>query len=404
MTARTERPSHWHALDISAALARVASSADGLASSEASARLERDGPNTLSERRGASWLRKLAEQFVQPLVLVLLGAAGLSIFLGDYVDAAVITAVVLINGIIGFLQEYRAEQSIAALSKIIVTEATAMRDGRLRRVPSEQLVSGDVVALQSGDTVPADLRLLEVKDLEIEEAGLTGESVPARKRDVVLAEDTGLGDRVNMAYAGSAVTYGVARGVVVATGDATETGRIAGLMAATVALETPLTRRIAQLSRMLVWVILGLAAALLAVELLRGAPLADTFNAAVALAVGAIPEGLPAAVTILLAFGVSSMAKRGALIRRLPAVETLGSTTVICSDKTGTLTENQMTVTQVLAGGETFHLTGVGFDAPGELRRDGARIDAAASEALLEALRAGALCTDSRLTPTEAGL
>ncbi len=276
---------------------------------------------------------------------------------------------VLLNGTIGFLQEHRAERSIAALSKILVTEATAMRDGRLGRVPSAYLVRGDVVALQSGDTVPADVRLFDVKDLEVEEAGLTGESVPARKDAGTPAADTGLGDRNNMAFAESAVTQGIARGVVVATGDATETGRIAELMSATKALETPLTLRIVQLSRLLVWVILGLASALVVVEAVRGAELTGTFNAAVALAVGAIPEGLPAAVTILLAVGVSSMAKRGALIRRLPAVETLGSTTVICSDKTGTLTENQMTVTTVHAGGQVFEVTGVGWAGEGELRQ-----------------------------------
>jgi len=397
-------PASFHALDVAATLTTVASSEDGLTTTEASLRLERDGLNVLSERHGASWVRKLAEQFVQPLVVVLLGAVGLSIFLGDYVDAAVIGAVVILNGIIGFFQEYRAEQSIAALSKTIVTEATVLREGRLRRVPSEHLVRGDVVALQSGDTVPADLRLFEVKDLKVEEAGLTGESVPSEKRVAVLPEDTGIGDRDNLAFAGSAVTYGVARGVVVATGDGTETGRIAGLMAATATLETPLTRRIAQLSRVLVWVILGLAAALLVIGSLRGASLTNTFNAAVALAVGAIPEGLPAAVTILLAVGVSSMAKRGALIRRLPAVETLGSTTVICSDKTGTLTENQMTVTTLLAASEVFQFTGVGFDGAGELQRDGARIEPGSSAALLEALRAGALCNDTRLVPTDGEL
>jgi Ca2+-transporting ATPase len=409
------KPTPFHALDVAATLALVSASADGLSTAEASRRLEQDGPNVLSERGGASWLQKLAEQFVQPLVVVLLGAVGLSIFLGDYVDAGVIGAVVLLNGVIGFLQEHRAEQSIAALSKTIITEATTLRNGQLHRIPSEQLVQGDVVALQSGDTVPADLRLIEAKDLKVEEAGLTGESVPSEKQVKVLPADTSVGDRENMAFAGSAVTYGVARGVVVATGDSTEMGRIADLMAATATLETPLTQRIAQLSRLLVWLILGLAGALLAVELLRGASLANTFNAAVALAVGAIPEGLPAAVTILLAVGVSTMAKRGALIRRLPAVETLGSTTVICSDKTGTLTENQMTVTTVIAAGETFGFTGVGFDGAGELQRDGTRVEAGASAALLEALRAGALCNDTRIVrsgsdlkvegdPTEAAL
>jgi Ca2+-transporting ATPase len=393
----------WHALDEAAVLAAVESSPTGLTGAEAARRLERDGPNRLTERRGASWLKKLLEQFLQPLVVVLIGAAGLSIFLGDYVDAAVIGAVVLVNGIIGFIQEHRAEQSIAALSKTIVTQATALRDGRLQRVPSEQLVRGDIVALQSGDTVPADLRLIEVKDLKVEEAALTGESVPSEKAVGVLPENTTVGDRDNLVFAGSPVTYGQARGVVVAVGDDTETGRIAGLMAATNALETPLTRRIAQLSRLLVWLILGVAGSLLVVEWARGSSLADTFNAAVALAVGAIPEGLPAAVTILLAVGVSAMAKRGALIRRLPAVETLGSTTVICSDKTGTLTENQMTVTQVLANGVGYHVTGVGFDAPGEFQREGQRVEVASSQALLETVRAGALCNDTRLVQADGG-
>ncbi|MCG3172957.1 MAG: putative cation-transporting ATPase F [Myxococcota bacterium] len=394
----------WHALGVDETFAALSSSASGLSSAAARERLERDGPNALTERRGASWARKLAEQFFQPLVVVLIGAAALSIFLGDLVDAAVIAAVVVLNGLIGFFQEYRAEQSIAALSKTILTEATVLRDGRLQRIPSEQLVKGDVAALQPGDTVPADLRLFDVRDLKVEEAGLTGESTPSHKRVTILPADTGAGDRENMAFAGSAVTYGVARGVVVAVGDATETGRIAGLMAATTALETPLTRRIAQLSRVLVWLILGLAGALFLVEWMRGASLVTTFEASVALAVGAIPEGLPAAVTILLAVGVSSMARRGALIRRLPAVETLGETTVICSDKTGTLTENQMTVTMIAAAGETFTFTGVGFDGAGELRRDGVRTEPGVSAALLETLRAGALCNDARITGADASL
>lgn len=394
----------WHSLSVEETLDAVKSSERGLPSSDAAERLERDGPNALSEGRGVSWVRKLFEQFIQPLVIVLLGAAGLSVFLGDLVDAGVILAVVLLNGIIGFFQEFRAEQSIAALSKAILTEATVLRDEQLQRIPSEQLVQGDIVALQSGDTVPADLRLLEIRDLKVEEAGLTGESVPSSKSATVLPADTTVGDRENMAFAGSAVTYGVARGVVVAVGDATEMGRIADLMASTKALETPLTRRIGELSRLLVWVILGLAGALLIVQWLRGNSPVETFNTAIALAVGAIPEGLPAAVTIVLAVGVSSMAKRGALIRRLPAVETLGSTTVICSDKTGTLTENQMTVTTIVAGGETFQLTGVGFSSEGELlREDQSPVTPDVSVALFEALSCGALCNDTRLVDSEDG-
>lgn len=360
-------------------------------------RLVRDGPNELSDRGGTSWPRKLLEQFLQPLVVVLLGAVGLSLALGEYVDAAVIGAVVFGNALIGFFQEYRAEQSIAALSKTIVTEATAIRDGSPRRVPSGTLVVGDIIALQSGDTVPADVRLIDVKDLKVEEAALTGESVPSEKATRVLAEPTPLGDRQNMAFAGSSVTYGQARGVVVAVGDATEAGRIADLMAQTSALETPLTRRIAQMSKVLVWLILGVSLGVVLIEWARGADLASTMNAAVALAVGAIPEGLPAAVTIVLAIGVSKMARRGALIRRLPAVEALGSATVVCSDKTGTLTQNQMTVTRVWAGGVMFDVRGIGLDTAGVLERDGREIKADSSSALLETVRVAALCNDARL-------
>jgi magnesium-transporting ATPase (P-type) len=405
----------WHTLEVGEVASKLEATTEGLSSAEATRRLERDGPNVLTARAGLSWVRKLLAQFVQPLVLVLLLAAGLSIFLGELVDAAVIGAVVIANGLIGFFQEHRAERSIAALSQTLVTEATVLRDGALGRVASAQLVRGDVVVLQSGDTVPAELRLFEVRDLKVEEAALTGESTPSEKRLALVPADAGVGDRENMAFAGSPVTYGKARGLVVATGDATETGRIAALMAATTALETPLTLRIAALSNLLVRLVLGLAGALMLIGWWRGDPLADTFNAAVALAVGAIPEGLPAAVTILLAVGVSSMAKRGALIRSLPAVETLGSTTVICSDKTGTLTENQMTVTTIICGAQTFSLTGVGLAPRGALMLGEQEVTPATSAALREALVAGALCNDARVVsdgdahkvegdPTEAAL
>ncbi|MDX2014316.1 MAG: HAD-IC family P-type ATPase [Myxococcaceae bacterium] len=405
----------WHAVPVEEVLAKVSSAEGGLSDAEAAKRLAADGPNRLTARGGASWVKKLLEQFIQPLVVVLIGAGVLSAVLGDFVDAAVIGAVVVANALLGFFQEHRAEQAISSLGQTLVTEATVVREGKARRVPSADLVVGDVVALQSGDTVPADLRLISAKDLEAEEAALTGESVPSEKSLALLPENTVLGDRKNLAFAGSAITWGQARGVVVATGDRTEAGRIATLMANTVALETPLTRRIAQLSKLLVWVILGVAAALFLLGLVRGQPAADTFNAAVALAVGAIPEGLPAAVTIVLAFGVSAMAKRRALIRRLPAVETLGSTTVICSDKTGTLTQNQMTVTTLVTTGHTHHVTGVGFEASGHVERDGVAFAPTPETPVFEALLGAGLCCDTRLVwsgdgvkvegdPTEAAL
>jgi cation-transporting ATPase F len=394
----------WHALPVEEVLAKVSSAEAGISDAEAAKRLQRDGPNQLTARGGASWVKKLLEQFIQPLVVVLIGAGVLSAVLGDFVDAAVIGAVVVANALLGFFQEHRAERAISSLGQTLVTEATVVRDGKARRVPSAELVVGDIVALQSGDTVPADLRLVSSKDLEAEEAALTGESVPSEKSLALLPENTVLGDRKNLAFAGSAITWGQAKGVVVATGDRTEAGRIATLMANTVALETPLTRRIAQLSKLLVWVILGVAAALFGLGLVRGQPAADTFNAAVALAVGAIPEGLPAAVTIVLAFGVSAMAKRRALIRRLPAVETLGSTTVICSDKTGTLTQNQMTVTTLICGGQSLQVTGVGFEATGHLEANGAAIVPAPEGPALQTLLGAGLCCDTRLVWTGEGV
>jgi cation-transporting ATPase F len=388
----------------------------GLRAAEAAARLGRDGPNRMTARRGKSALRRFLDQLVQPLIVVLIAAAVVSTLLGDHVDALVIGAVVLVNAVIGFLQEHRAEQAIAALDAMVVTEADVLRDGRRGRIRSEALVVGDLVHLQPGDAVPADLRLIKVRDLQVDEAALTGESVPAVKGTVPVDPAAGVGDRLGMAFAGTHVTFGTAMGVVVATGDRTETGRIARMIASATEIATPLTRKIAGLSKLLIWIILGLAAALFAFEAAQGADLVHTFNAAVAISVGAIPEGLPAAVTVLLAVGVSTMARRGALIRRLPAVETLGSTTVICSDKTGTLTENQMTVTRLWTLDGAFAFSGVGYDPAGAITRalEGTHAAVDAEPALALALRCGALCNDTRILrgdevkvegdPTEAAL
>ncbi|MDQ3035895.1 MAG: HAD-IC family P-type ATPase, partial [Myxococcota bacterium] len=396
--------SAWHSKTSEEVLREVGvDPATGLEERDAKQRLEREGPNRLTARRGKSALRRFLAQLTEPLVAILIVAAIVSAALGDVPDTIVITIVVLVNALIGFFQEQRAENAIAALDQLVTTEATVLRGGEKRRAPSADLVVGDIVFLQSGDGVPADLRLLELRDLQIEEATLTGESVPSVKGTGVLAPDTSMGDRENVAFAGTAVTYGTGCGVVVATGDATETGRIAGLIASAEEIATPLTRRIAGLSQLLVWIILGVSVLLFAVETLRGAAFEHTFNAVVAFAVGAIPEGLPAAVTVLLAVGVSQMAKRRALIRKLPAVETLGSTTVICSDKTGTLTENQMTVRRVWTVGIDVVVTGVGYDAPGAIERDGRAIEPSADPALLECIRAGALCNDTRIARGEDG-
>ncbi len=369
----------------------------GLTSAEAAERLRKYGANRVEARGGTpGWLR-LVRQFTAPLVLVLIASSLVTAVLKEWVDAAVILAVVVVNALVGFLQESKAENALEALMQMVVAEAVVRRDGKKTRVDSTELVPGDIVMLAGGDRVPADIRLLETRSLQIDESSLTGESVPAHKRPDPLSADTVLADRVNMAYGGSLVTAGSATGVVWATGDRTETGRVAFLIAEAVDLTTPLTRKIARFSGILLWVILGLAAVLFAYGVLvRGGSVVEMLMASVALAVGVIPEGLPAAITIVLAIGVGRMAGRRAIIRKLPAVETLGSTTVICSDKTGTLTQNKMTVQRIYAGGETFHVSGTGYEPKGEFRTaTGEALDAGARPALHECLRAGMLCNDS---------
>jgi Ca2+-transporting ATPase len=393
------KAAHWHQLHAEEVVRLLeADLKHGLTSDQVRRRQEKYGPNRVSPRHRAGPFKRFLLQFHQPLMYILLVAAAVTAGLGEWVDSAVILGVVLVNAIVGFIQESKAEKAIEALSRMVVTETTVRRDGRKQRVPSEQLVPGDVVLLQSGDKVPADLRLFHVKSLQVDESALTGESVPVQKHADPLALDTILAERKNLAFAGTLVTYGQAEGVVWAIGDQTETGRIATLISEATDLSTPLTRKIAEFSRLLLWAILTLAAVTFAVGLWRGQPAVDTFMAAVALAVAAIPEGLPAAVTITLAIGVARMARRRAIIRKLPAVETLGSTTVICSDKTGTLTENQMTVQQIYAGGELYELTGGGYEPRGELRHHGRPVDLASHGALAETLRAGLLCNEAQLT------
>ena len=340
-------------------------------------------------------------QFHQPLIYILLAAGTVTALLQEWVDAGVIFGVVLVNAFIGFIQEAKAVKAIEALARTMTTEATVLRAGEKQRISSAEVVPGDIVLLQSGDKVPADMRLFQTRDLQVDESALTGESVPVDKKPDVLDHDTGLADRRNMAYASSLVTYGQGIGIVVAIGDKTEVGRISQLISSTEALETPLTRKIARFSHILLYAILALAAATFVVGLIRGQSVFDMFMAAVALAVGAIPEGLPAAMTITLAIGVARMARRRAIIRKLTAVETLGSTTVICSDKTGTLTENQMTVQEILAGGERFEVTGAGYTPSGRILKQGVAVDASGSPALMECLKAGLLCNDSLLLEKE---
>jgi len=415
MTSQPASSPPWHQLPVAEALTQLRSAATGLSAGEVAKRQKDSGPNRVSTARGTpAWLRFL-RQFHQALVYIMLVAVGVTSFLGEWMDASVIMAIVLLNAAAGYFQEAKAETAIEALAKMITTEATVRRDGQEQRVPSESLVPGDVVLLKSGDRVPADLRLTGLRGLHADESALTGESLPVAKQPEALPADTALADRNNCAFAGTFITSGQAEGLVCAIGDRTETGRIAGLIAGAAELSTPLTTQIAKFSRLVLWVIVGLAVITFAVGVLRGEKPAVMFMAAVALAVGAIPEGLPAAVTIVLAIGVSRMARRQAIIRKLPAVETLGSTTVICSDKTGTLTENQLTVREVFAGGRLYTVTGDGYEPKGGLLLDGRAVTLADQPALAECLRAGVLCNDSHLVlkdgrhtvqgdPTEAAL
>ena len=394
---------HWHHLPTDEVVDLLGSdSGKGLDMFEIKHRLEYFGPNTISARKGKGPLWRFLLQFHQPLIYILIASGGITAVLHEWVDSGVIFGVVIVNAVIGFIQESKAVNALAALARTMTTEATVLRYGEKKRIAATDLVIGDIVFLQGGDKVPADMRLLQVRELQIDESALTGESLPVAKTGVQLAHDTVLADRRNMAYASTLVTFGQGTGIVTATGDQTEVGRISQLIASAEELATPLTRKIAHFSNILLYAILALAAVTVLVGMVRGQSLFDMFMAAVALAVGAIPEGLPAAVTITLAIGVSRMAKRHAIIRKLPAVETLGSTTVICSDKTGTLTENQMTVREIIAGGIRYEITGAGYNpSGGQIKKDGRMVDSADFPALAECLRAGALCNDSVLVEKE---
>ena len=397
-------PVHWHALSGETVLSRLDSKPGiGLSADEVARRTDSFGPNRLTPRKGISPFRLFLSQFHHPLIYILLISAFVTGPLKGWVDASVIIGVVLINAIIGFIQEMNALRAIAALANALSVQASVLRDGQRGVIPSLELVPGDLIYLQSGDKVPADLRLLQVRELQIDESALTGESVPVEKSASPLPEDTLLADRANLAYSSTLVTYGTALGVVIETGDRTEIGRINQMISAATELETPLTRKIGQFSWILMWLIIGLAGLAFAVGWWRGESLIESFIASVALAVAAIPEGLPVAVTITLAIGVRRMARRNAIIRKLPAVETLGGTTIICSDKTGTLTQNQMTTQAVYAGGIRYRVSGSGYTPEGEFRLGPEQIiDPASQPALIETLRAGLLCNDARLF-TEAG-
>lgn len=391
----------FHGVDVRDAANDLDSNLDtGLTAEAVAKRYDLYGWNELPVQSGRpAWLRFLL-QFNQPLLYILLAAGVVKASLGSWTNASVIWGVTVLNAIIGYVQEAKAEGAIASLAKAVTTEATVLRDGQTLQVPSRDLVLGDVVLLVSGDKVPADLRLFKTRTLQIDESALTGESLPVDKTIHALHAETPLAERRNMAYAGSLVTFGQGRGIVVATAEATEVGQISQSMGQRVSLSTPLTRKFAKFSRILLYAILTVAAFTFIIGLGQGESWEYMFEAAVALAVSAIPEGLPAVVTITLAIGVNRMAQRHAIVRKLPAVEALGSATVICSDKTGTLTENQMTVQTIYAGGQHYRVSGGGYSPHGEILKENdvaTPFEDGLPPALTGCLTAGVLCNDAQL-------
>lgn len=404
----------WHSLPANVLATEFRTNLDaGLSAEEARRRQACEGFNELPEARRVSLLSLFLSQFTSVIVGVLIAAAVISGFLEDWVDAAAIMAIVFLNGLLGFVQEFRAERSLAALRKMSVAMARVVRDGALCSIPARELVPGDLILLEPGDRIPADARVIYATNFQTQEASLTGESTPVQKGTTILdAPDVSLADRTNMAFMGTTVVSGKSRTLVVATGIRTELGRIAAMIqmaAEAERTETPLQRRLEQFGYTLLWLALAVVTAVFALGYLRGEPLLAMFLTAVSLAVAAIPEGLPAIVTITLALGVSRMVMRHALIRKLPAVETLGSATVICTDKTGTLTKNEMTVTRLYVDGCTFEVTGEGYAPVGEIRevpcvnRELAGAQRKPVTAVCELLTAAVLCNSAELRSETAG-
>ncbi len=388
----------WHNLPVQEVMAALDSTSAGLDSAEAQRRLGQYGPNRLPTAKSDGLPVRFARQFHNVLIYVLLVSAAITALLAHWVDCGVIAGVVLINAIIGVIQEGKAERALDAIRNLLSPNATVLRDGQRREIPAEQVVVGDIVLLASGDKIPADLRLIEARQLRVEEAALTGESDPVEKNAAPAAAHAVAGDRSCMAYSGTLVVYGQARGVAVATGAATEIGRISGMISAVTRLETPLLRQMARFGQQLTAIILLLTGLTFIFGVwVRGYDWPEMFLAAVGIAVAAIPEGLPAIMTIVLAIGVQRMARRNAIIRQLPAVETLGSVSVICSDKTGTLTQNEMTVQHILTADRVFEVSGSGYSPHGGFSVAEREVFVEDHPELIELGRAALLCNDAVL-------
>lgn len=386
----------WHALKTEEALRELKVGDEGLAEKEALKRLIIYGPNELKKKKGKSPISLFLQQFANVLIVILLIAVGLSLFVGEPIDAIIILAIVVASATLGFTQEYRSEKAVEALKRMAAPSAIAIRDGKETKIAANQLVPGDIILLYTGDKVPADGRLIEVHNLKVEEAALTGESSPTDKHTATLPEQTQLNDKNNMVFAGTIIAYGRAKALVTTIGMETEFGKIAQMVQSTTLEKTPLEKRMASVGKLIgllaVVICVGVAAVGVAVE---GRPILEMIIWAVSLAVAAVPEALPAIVTGALAIGMYRMAKVNTIVKRLPAVETLGSTSVICSDKTGTMTKGEMTVQQIYLNGESLKVTGVGYDPQGEFQVDGKKIPLSFQMKTL--LKNASLCNDSKL-------
>ena len=385
----------WHTLTPEETLERLGSSREGLSPEEAQRRLEEYGPNQLEEFYKPSKARIFLRQFENYLIIVLLAASAISWIAGETTNTYVIVGIIFFISLVGFVQEYRAERAMEALLEMVAPEANVLRGGRMTRIPVRDLVPGDVVYMEAGDKVPADGRVIEETSLQVVESSLTGESVPEIKGTEAVAEETPLADRTSMVYMGTNVVYGNCKAAVTGTGTDTELGRISGLVQKRPE-DPPIKIKFQQLAKQLAMVVLAACAIIFAVEVYRGAPVLETLIIAAALAVAGIPESLPFVTTITLAYGTQIMAKKNAIIRRLPAVETLGSTTVICTDKTGTLTRGEMMVRRIWTT-RYVEVTGSGYNPSGSFIVDGREVDAREDEHLSAILVAGALCNNSKL-------
>ncbi|MDP3878965.1 MAG: HAD-IC family P-type ATPase [Dehalococcoidales bacterium] len=394
----------WHGLTPEEALSKIGSSLSGLTATEAGERLVKYGANELRGKKKPSLIKVFLRQFLSPLIYVLLAAGIISLvsqlFTGEehFIDAVVIFGVIILNAAIGTFQESQAEKAMEALLEMAAPRAKVRRNGHIDTIPAREIVPGDILLFETGDKVSADVRLLESVNLKVNESALTGESAPVEKQIAPVPEDAIVSERVNMLFMSTTITSGRATGVAVLTGMGTEIGKIATGLEEATQEDTPLQRNIKKLSQYLVFVFLGVSALLVAVGLIRGLGLFDLFMLAIAAAVASIPEGLPAVVTVVLAIGMRTMARRNAIIRKLVAVETLGSATVICTDKTGTLTLNQMTVRRLFSDGQFIEITGEGYEPEGEFRQNGQSIKLDKDNQVTLLLRAGALCNDASLT------